>query len=86
MNHVIGNFDNEQVIYNPITDIITCKKVNIYLRSLIAFMESDNIRKNLDAETSIIKKENTTKIGCLEDSTKHLKELIKKGIKLKENG
>lgn len=86
MNYVVGKFDNEEVIYNPITDIVSCKTVNIYLRSLISFVESDKIRMNLDSKTSITKKESTYKIGCLEDSTKNLKELIKKGIKLKQNG
>lgn len=73
----VGNFAGEPVSYDKATDIVYCKGINVFLKHLIKFNESDRVRANLDSEVTISRTETTYKIGCLEDSKVKFNQLIK---------
>lgn len=79
----VGIFGGEKVEYSPTTDIIKCKDRNIFYDTFVRFLNSDRFRGDLDNETVMFKKNNTYKIGCLEDTKVNFNELHAKINKIR---
>lgn len=75
MKQEIGTFNNETVFYSVETNVIECKNVKVFYRTLDLFVRSGRIRAQIDDKTAITKKEKTYKIGCLEDTHEALNKL-----------
>lgn len=80
----LGLFGNEEVFYDPETDIIHCKDRSIYYDTFKRFLEGDRIAKKLDDKTTIVSKVGTYKIGCLEDTKQNFDILHQKIKNIKE--